>query len=65
MEVKLCFSKISGLNVKKDIIGIFKEVQRISGKLSALELKGHLARRLYAIVGILIIRCLNEIIMED
>ena len=28
------FLEISGLSVKKDIIGIFKEVQRISGKLS-------------------------------
>ena len=30
----MCFSEISGLSVKNDIIGIFKEVQKISGKLS-------------------------------
>ena len=36
MEFKLCFSEISRLSVKIDIIGIFKEVQMISGKFDNL-----------------------------
>ena len=36
MVVKLCFSEISGLSVKNDIIGIFKEVQKINDKFDNL-----------------------------
>ena len=36
MEVKLCFSEIFGLSLKNDIMGFFKEVQRISGKFDNL-----------------------------
>ena len=44
MEVKLCFSEISGLSVKKDIIRNFKEVQRISGKFENLRTQRTLSK---------------------
>ena len=44
MEVKLCFSEIFGLSVKNYIIGIFKEVQMISGKFDNLRTQRTLSK---------------------
>ena len=49
MEVKLCFSKISGLSVKIDITEIFKEVQRISGKFENLRTQRSLSKMIICI----------------